>query len=143
MPPMRPMAKAAPHSTFPQPAVTDTNPPRIPPQKAPTSYLLMIANFTRKAMRPPADADMVVFIATWAAMKPCSIPTMLNVEPQLNPYQPNQRMNVPRMTSGMLCGANGSFSFSGYGLSNFPMGSLNLPFRGLEMLAPTSAPTPP
>ena len=45
-------------------------------------------------VRQPAAAEMVVVIATLAAK--LAAPTeIIRVEPQLNPYQPNQRIIVP------------------------------------------------
>mmetsp|Transcript_97423 Transcript_97423/g.276055 ORF Transcript_97423/g.276055 Transcript_97423/m.276055 type:complete len:201 (+) Transcript_97423:363-965(+) len=81
----RPMANAVPHSTLPQDPAMATMPPRMPLQKKPTSYFLMIANRRTKATRPPVAAESVVFIATCAARKPCSTEVIASVEPQWRP----------------------------------------------------------
>jgi hypothetical protein len=53
---------------------------------------------TMAAMAPAAGAS-VVFIATRPTTSGSAMP---KVEPALNPYQPNQRMKTPIMTSGRL-----------------------------------------
>mmetsp|Transcript_44407 Transcript_44407/g.102607 ORF Transcript_44407/g.102607 Transcript_44407/m.102607 type:complete len:234 (-) Transcript_44407:923-1624(-) len=105
-PPKTPVKTAEPCSMLPQPAVIETRPARMPLQRPPISYLRSIAKRNIKTTRPPQDAERVVFMATCPAMNPFSIVSMASVEPQLKPYQPNQRMKVPRTMRGWLWGSN-------------------------------------
>mmetsp|Transcript_76566 Transcript_76566/g.144248 ORF Transcript_76566/g.144248 Transcript_76566/m.144248 type:complete len:265 (+) Transcript_76566:411-1205(+) len=131
-PPMIPMTTAEPLSTLPQPAVIETRPPRIPLHMAEMSYLRVMPKRTISTTRPAVEAVSVVFIATTAAIWPVSVDDIPSVEPQLKPYQPNQRMKVPSTINGKLCG------------SKFSLVSLsNRPFLGPLIMAPTRAPTPP
>merc|ERR1740127_298341 len=108
----------------------DTRPARMPLHMPPTSYFLKIAKRRHNTTIPEVAAEIVVFIATWAASWPVEVEDMPSVEPQLKPYQPNHKMNVPNTTSGVLCGSKFS-SLS------------KRPFRGPTTMAPTRAPTPP
>mmetsp|Transcript_52001 Transcript_52001/g.137362 ORF Transcript_52001/g.137362 Transcript_52001/m.137362 type:complete len:241 (+) Transcript_52001:265-987(+) len=128
--PTPPMMQAKPHSTLPQDPLTATRPARMPLQKPATSYFRKPTERMRNATRPPVAAPSVVFIATWAAMKPFSMVFIAMVEPQFNPYQPNQRRKVPRTTNGILCGANS------LGLSKRPL-------RAPTAMDPMREPTPP
>mmetsp|Transcript_35460 Transcript_35460/g.62583 ORF Transcript_35460/g.62583 Transcript_35460/m.62583 type:complete len:228 (-) Transcript_35460:824-1507(-) len=131
-PPMIPMTTAEPLSTLPQPAVIETRPPRIPLHMAEMSYLRVMPKRTISTTRPAVEAVSVVFIATTAAIWPVSVDDIPSVEPQLKPYQPNQRMKVPSTINGKLCG------------SKFSLVSLsNRPFLGPLIAAPTRAPMPP
>mmetsp|Transcript_29812 Transcript_29812/g.54408 ORF Transcript_29812/g.54408 Transcript_29812/m.54408 type:complete len:265 (-) Transcript_29812:723-1517(-) len=131
-PPMIPMTTAEPLSTLPQPAVIETRPPRIPLHIPAMSYLRVMIKRSTSTIRPPLEAAMVVFIATIAASCPTAVVDSPSVEPQLKPYQPNQRMKVPSTTKGKLCGSKLSFC-----------GISNRPFLGPLIMAPTRAPTPP
>ena len=51
----------------------------------------------RKTVMPPVAAEMVVFMATWAAKAPVSPLCIARVEPGLKPYQPNHRAKVPSL----------------------------------------------
>ena len=48
-------------------------------------------------MIPPVAAAKVVFMATCAAKAPSLALFIVNVEPGLKPYQPNQRAKVPSL----------------------------------------------
>mmetsp|Transcript_84895 Transcript_84895/g.197410 ORF Transcript_84895/g.197410 Transcript_84895/m.197410 type:complete len:259 (+) Transcript_84895:297-1073(+) len=143
MAPMMPMQRAEPHSTLLQPAVIETRPARMPLQNWPTSYRRRMAKRIKKTTTPQAEAEIVVFIATCAALKPSSLLAIDKVEPQLKPYQPNHRMNVPNTINGKLCGAYGSIASFSRGGSLVNLGDLKRPARGPAITAPTSAPTPP
>ena len=54
----------------------------------------------RSAESVAAAAESVVLTAASAATRPK--PTIASAEPGLKPYQPNQRMNTPRMASDAL-----------------------------------------
>mmetsp|Transcript_26318 Transcript_26318/g.62754 ORF Transcript_26318/g.62754 Transcript_26318/m.62754 type:complete len:213 (-) Transcript_26318:415-1053(-) len=145
MPPTTAIMKELPHSTLPHPAVIETRPARMPLQKPAMSYFFDVPRRHKKTVMPPTAAATVVFIATWAAMKPRSIDAFRvpqtagssqswlipNVEPQLKPYHPNQRTIVPRTMRGKLCGWKAS------------SGPSQRPLRGPAMLAPTRAAMPP
>mmetsp|Transcript_20463 Transcript_20463/g.64336 ORF Transcript_20463/g.64336 Transcript_20463/m.64336 type:complete len:263 (+) Transcript_20463:176-964(+) len=139
--PRTPMRIDVPVSTLPQPAVMETRPARMPLQRPPMSYRRNIAYRRPKTTRPPTDAASVVFMATWAAIKPFSMVCIANVEPQLKPYQPNQRMKVPRMMRGWLCGSKASGHSVMRSFAVVPTGKR--PMRGPAMAEPTSAAIPP
>ena len=87
---------------LPQPAVIDTKPPRIPPHTYVTFHDLGSSTNRRNniAEMPPAAGASVVFTATSAAEPALAKPYMYKVLPQLKPYQPNQRIKVPRAAFG-------------------------------------------
>src|SRR6056300_189167 len=83
--------------------------------------------------RAPAAAERVVVIATLPA-RLAALAEIMRVEPQLKPYQPNQRMKVPRAhmveeEPGMSWGCLVTVS--------------KRPIRGPRMMAPTRPATPP
>merc|ERR1719240_827952 len=131
-PPQSPMKTADPGSTLEQGAVTDTKPAKMPLQSAAQSYFLVSAKIRRNTVMPPVAAESVVFIMTWAATSAVPASDIPNVEPELNPHQPNQRMKVPRTMRGCECGENSS-AFAGS----------KRPVRTPTIFAPTSAAMPP
>ena len=57
-------------------------------------------------MYKPADvAAIVVVVATLPATS-AAVPCIVRVEPQLNPYQPNQRIRTPSVWKAALCWAS-------------------------------------
>mmetsp|Transcript_33978 Transcript_33978/g.88619 ORF Transcript_33978/g.88619 Transcript_33978/m.88619 type:complete len:200 (+) Transcript_33978:3836-4435(+) len=114
-----------------QPAVMATRPANTPLHVMGTSILRRTIMEIAAAPNPPATAAIAVFTPTTAAT---SDPPGFSIEtvPQLKPYQPNNRMNVPRTMKGTLCGANCDTS-----------ASENLPSRGPAIIAPLKAPEPP
>ncbi len=111
-------------------AVMPTKPPRAPlsvmPGSGRPSFLDHAVNMAPMA---PAAADSVVVTATEAK----SAPTAASVEPALNPYQPNQRMNTPSAPSmSEWPGIAFGLPFSSY-----------LPIRGPMVRTPARAATPP
>ena len=79
----------------------------------------------------PDEAARVVVIATFAATL-AALAESIRVDPQLNPYHPNQRMRVP---SAIIVGLDGGI---GTGLP-----STKRPVRGPTMIAPIKPATPP
>merc|ERR1719399_2467967 len=79
---------------------------------------------------PAMQGARVVLMATRADAKASPEDFIASVEAPLNPYQPNQRIRVPRTTRGVLCG------------SKFSFGSQR-PSLGLTIAAPTIPATPP
>merc|ERR1712003_554019 len=55
----------------------------------------------------------VVFTATMPAVHAVSKSCIDSVLPELKPYQPNHKQNVPNTVNGMLCGAKVSWSTFG------------------------------
>jgi len=84
-----------------QPAVTDTNPARIPLVKAEKLYRIFVfpPSFysIAKVTNPAADGAIIVFIMAIEAAYP-SAPTIFRLEPPLKRSHPSQRMSVPRTT---------------------------------------------
>merc|ERR1719343_144463 len=75
----------------------------------------------------------LVFTATMPAVCAVASSCIASVLPELKPYQPNHKQNVPNTVNGMLCGVN--FSSSTVGSKR--------PLRGPTTAAPHSAPMPP
>src|SRR6267142_2883664 len=104
MPEIRPIQQAPPALTKAHGQVIATNPASMPLNIIEGSGFFVrthhIHNVAAKAA--VAEASMVL-TATTAIRR--SVPA--SVEPGLNPNQPNARMNVPNITSGMLCGVIG------------------------------------
>merc|ERR1719161_1824806 len=123
----------APHagSTAAHPAVIETSPARTPLQTAPRSQTpdrSFAATVTRRAA---AQGAIVVVTATRPASRPN--PLMPRVDPQLNPYHPNQRTKVPSAMSVKLC----------IGIGRTLPSAPNRPVRGPTTAAPTRAAMPP
>mmetsp|Transcript_60082 Transcript_60082/g.173252 ORF Transcript_60082/g.173252 Transcript_60082/m.173252 type:complete len:207 (-) Transcript_60082:829-1449(-) len=131
-PPTAPMATEAQTVTVAQPAEIETKPAKMPLQKLFSSYLshLLPRKFSTNATTPPMAAATVLFMATCAAVMASAMPFILPVSPQLKPYQPNHRTNVPQTTSGALCGLN-------------RCGASQRPARGPATMAPARPTTPP
>merc|ERR1719387_1210513 len=79
---------------------------------------------------PAMQGARVVLMETRADVKASAEDFIASVDAPLNPYQPNQRIRVPRTTRGMLWGSKLSLSC--------PQPSL-----GLTIAAPTIPATPP
>ena len=73
---------------------TFPNPPPVILELRSTKRRMSIAEM------PPAAGASVVFTATSAAEPALAKPYMYKVDPQLKPYQPNQRIKVPRAAFG-------------------------------------------
>src|SRR3990172_1212779 len=99
--PMPPMTTAAHGSTVAVPAVMPTSPPSTPLIVRPGSYRPVMSFEARTAVTPPEVAASVVVTATFAASA-APPPVSASVEPGLNPYHPNQRMNIPSEPIAML-----------------------------------------
>ncbi len=84
------------------------------------------------AISPPAAA-ILVFTKTCATALASSMLLSLSSEPPLNPNQPNQRMNVPRVASGMFEPLIGLIDPSG----------LYFPARGPSNITPAKAAAAP
>src|SRR5918998_4859147 len=93
------MTGAAHCSTYPQGAVIATRPAIAPLPAMPTSSDLVLSQTIASAPTTPAAAASCVLSATSAK----ATPSVVKVEPALNPYQPTQRMTTPRPTSGIEC----------------------------------------
>jgi len=83
-------------------------------------------------VKPPVTQDSVVLTEAICITSEFS-PVAPKAEPALNPYQPNQRIKVPKVTRPELCGLKISWSTI----------SSNLPILGPSEIAPTSPHTPP
>src|SRR6185369_2045644 len=94
------------------------------------SHFFVRKYMTRIAAIPPVHAASVVFVAT----RPTPALSMRdNVDPGLNPYQPNQRIKPPITAMVRSCGGMGP-----------PPSRLNLrPNLGPSMMAPAIATQPP
>merc|ERR1719379_1412751 len=79
---------------------------------------------------PAMQGARVVLMETRADAKASPVDFIASVEAPLNPYQPNQRIRVPRTTSGVLWGSKASWSSQRRSL-------------GLTIKAPTMPATPP
>lgn len=84
-----------------QPAVIPTKPARRPLDRLATLSTWSTHILSKKAVRPPAAAERVVFMhTTWIN---CELsPVAPSADPPLKPYQPNQRISVPRTTMPTL-----------------------------------------
>ena len=102
LPAINPVMTAAQGSTVEHPAVIATRPPRHPlahfirlnfpsPVRRSVSIKLM-----RRAATPPDAAASVVLTAASEVTLPWVFEDMVNADPALKPYQPNQSMNKPR-----------------------------------------------
>mmetsp|Transcript_67171 Transcript_67171/g.188022 ORF Transcript_67171/g.188022 Transcript_67171/m.188022 type:complete len:265 (+) Transcript_67171:411-1205(+) len=130
--PTAPMHSEAQWVTELQPAEMDTRPARTPlhmPRRSPVLPQLK-ANRSQNAVRPPAAADSVVFMATCEANSASLTPVMDCVMPQWRPCHPNHAMKVPRTTRGTLFGTNSS-------------GEVQRPGRVGQKIVPTKATLPP
>ena len=87
------------------------------------------------AITPPAPAKNVLIKIVDTAIASLAVP-IASCEPPLNPNQPNQRTNTPRVTSGIDEAANG---FNGAGAPDL----VNLPNLGPIIIAPANAAAPP
>ena len=77
-----------------------TSPASDPFRASVRSGFLYLTQEVIMAAMAPALAARVVVMAIRATVPGSPMPS---VEPALKPYQPNQRMNTPIVTSGMLC----------------------------------------
>eukprot|EP00967_Tisochrysis_lutea_P047462 scaffold57795_cov31-Tisochrysis_lutea.AAC.2 len=132
-PATQPMTNAAQGKRYAAPAVTPTRPASMPLQQLERSYTLVTIRSRSTAESPPPAAASVVHIAERAIIVPLPSPTMPIVEPELNPYHPIQRMNVPNTTSGAELPGIGTTS---------PFAS-NRPMRGPIKNVPQNAAMPP
>src|SRR6476661_4443401 len=107
-----------------------TSPPRKPFTEMPRSHFFVLGYTRNTDRKPPAQAAIVVFAAT----RPMPSQSMAdNVDPGLNPYQPNHRITPPRAPRARSWGGIGP-----------PPSRLNFrPRRGPRMMQPTRAMTPP
>ena len=128
-PPVAPMTTAAHGSTDAQGAVMATSPARHPFIVIPRSGFPARIQIVAIPVKAPAAAARFVFIATFASNEPSPTP---NVDPGLNPNQPNQRINTPSEASGILCPRMARA---------FPL--TNLPIRGPRRIVPIKAAHPP
>jgi len=110
------------------PAVTATRPAKAPLSAIPISVSFVLIAEYRSAETAPAAPPRVVFTATFATS-----PFAISTDPPLNPYHPNQSINVPIVASGMLCPG---IAFALPDLENFP-------YLGPSTIAPVSAIQPP
>eukprot|EP00961_Rhodomonas_salina_P094703 1274553-Rhodomonas_salina.1 len=131
--PTMPMMNAIHGFTTEQLAVMDTRPARMPLRPIDTSKVPSTALARIVAVMQAEAAEMVVVIATlpatWAAP-----PEIMSVEPQLNPYQPNHRMNAPSDCSVLLP--------SCVSLA-FPVSGSKRPILGPTTIAPIKPENPP
>mmetsp|Transcript_78910 Transcript_78910/g.218321 ORF Transcript_78910/g.218321 Transcript_78910/m.218321 type:complete len:204 (+) Transcript_78910:433-1044(+) len=140
-PPTAPMTRVQRVSTTVQPALMETRPTRTPLHMLSKSHLLMIANRRQKLTIPPTAAASVAFVAACAAWKPCSMPFMDMVEPQMRPYQPNQSTKVPKAINSWLWGTKScGWSPLARCLQLWPS---KRPLRWPAKRALSRAPTPP
>mmetsp|Transcript_55580 Transcript_55580/g.81696 ORF Transcript_55580/g.81696 Transcript_55580/m.81696 type:complete len:220 (+) Transcript_55580:440-1099(+) len=129
--PIIPMINACQLFTTAQLAVMDTSPARIPLRASPMSKYFSKKRAIKVIVRQPLEAEMVVVKATLAATF-AALPDSTRVEPQLNPYHPNQSIIVP---SAIM------IWFEGGNVTGLPL--TNLPLRGPSMIAPIRPATPP
>src|SRR5690606_12601541 len=127
-PPMPPMTKAAHASTAPHGAVIETRPANTPLPIMARSGLPALSEIVTVQNRPPAIDASKVFTPTVITYSSAS-----SSEPGLNPNQPTQRMNTPRIANGMVwAGIARGLAFASY-----------LPMRGPRKIAPIRAAMPP
>mmetsp|Transcript_2793 Transcript_2793/g.6691 ORF Transcript_2793/g.6691 Transcript_2793/m.6691 type:complete len:208 (-) Transcript_2793:801-1424(-) len=103
MPPANPITQQAQGSETATPEQTATRPARMPLHSGGRSTCLYLRKHIRMAASPPPEAARVVPTATFSA-RSTKPPERARVEPGLNPYQPNQRIRVPRPTKAELWG---------------------------------------
>jgi hypothetical protein len=117
-------------------AVIATNPPIHPFNIWTTSVFPKFNLVTiAAAITPPAPAKNVLIKIVDTAIASSAVP-IASCEPPLNPNQPNQRTNTPKVTNGIEDAANG---FNGAGAPDL----VNLPSLGPIIIAPANAAAPP
>src|SRR5258708_28663895 len=131
-PAMTPIMTAPTVLTKPEGAVMATKPANSPLPDMEASGFLYRSHMYNMAPKLPAIPASMVFTAM-EPMRRLPFPDAPNVEPGLNPNQPNARIKQPSRTSTM----------SWPGMATGLPSRVNFPMRGPSIIARANAPSPP